>query len=206
MVLVIFITRFLAFFLQNTHTVQSNAFKVLHTSLSLLFMVDPVRSLSSASYRKSGSMSNGWNCQYWWNPLKAVVGKSSRQLPPPWKSGLQRLVEQRKGVGSGEKNWNWNKYGKLNKNRLELFLLHSVSTCFWWDFPPSLYACRHEGKTSKCKCTNLDELLPHAKLWPHQGKHRSPKFLGCPKCIKHNSVLLPSFVGSIIASKLLSCT
>ena len=37
--------------------------KVMHlkfcTPLSLLFMVDPVRSLSSASYRKSGSMSNG---------------------------------------------------------------------------------------------------------------------------------------------------
>ena len=135
MVLVIFITRFLAFFLQNTHTVQSNAFKVLHTSLSLLFMVDPVRSLSSASYRKSGSMSNGWNCQYWWNPLKAVVGKSSRQLPPPWKSGLQRLGTKERG-GIRREKLKLEQVWEIEQKQIGTFLTTVCLNMFLMGFSP----------------------------------------------------------------------
>ena len=91
-------------------------------------MVDPVRSLSSASYRKSGSMSNGWNCQYWWNPLKATVDtRESRKLLAQATSMevgwvVQRLGTKQKGCSSseGKIEIGTRRYRKLNKNRLGL--------------------------------------------------------------------------------------
>ena len=111
MVLVIFSPFFAKHSQRELH---SNAFKVLHTS-PLLFMVDPVRSLSSASYRKSGSMSNGWNCQYWWNPLKATIDTGEQEAAGTSNfngSGLGGTEIRNKAKGVQQlrrKNWNWNK-------------------------------------------------------------------------------------------------
>ena len=63
-----------SFFVQNT----LSAFKKFCVPLSFIHSWPCESSVSFASYRKSGSMSNGWNCQYRWNPLKACSLEKQR--------------------------------------------------------------------------------------------------------------------------------